>query len=424
MKKKWFRLDNAALIFPAVLRHGWNNSFRVAVTLREPVDRTALNQAIADLKPRFPTFFVRLRTGFFWYYLEEIEGCVTAEEEYAWPLTPMTRRILRRRCIRVLTHGNRIAVEIFHSVTDGTGGMAFLQNLTARYLEIKTGEKIPPEGNLRDFREAPRGEETRDCFPLCAAARGLSRAEETAWRLRGTPEAGRFLHIITGTVSTERLLEEAHRRKVTVTAFLAAVLAESVAAMQAESGRIGRRARPVKITVPVNLRKTFGLFTLRNFTLAVNVGIDPGLGSYTLEEICTQIGHQLAYDACPQRMAGRVTKNVSLQRNPLIRLIPLPIKNGCMRLVYALSGERKGCLNISNMGEVRLPEAMAAYIQGIEFIIGVQLSYPNNCSVVSWNGKTCISMIRNIQESELERRFFSRLVALDIPVEIASNDRR
>jgi hypothetical protein len=51
----------------------------------------------------------------------------------------------------------------------------------------------------------------------------------------------------------------------------------------------------------------------------------------------------------------------------------------------------------------------------------VQYSYPNNCSVVSWNGKTYISMIRGIQESELERLFFSRLVELGIPVEVESD---
>jgi len=59
----------------------------------------------------------------------------------------------------------------------------------------------------------------------------------------------------------------------------------------------------------------------------------------------------------------------------------------------------------------------------MEFIIGPQRSYPNNCSVLSYGGRTYINMIRNIRESELERRFFSRLVDLGIPVEIESNRR-
>ena len=66
---------------------------------------------------------------------------------------------------------------------------------------------------------------------------------------------------------------------------------------------------------------------------------------------------------------------------------------------------------------------MRAYVKRLDFVIGPQKSYPNNCSVVSFGGKTCINMIRNIRESELERRFFSALVELGVPVEIECNRR-
>ena len=92
-----------------------------------------------------------------------------------------------------------------------------------------------------------------------------------------------------------------------------------------------------------------------------------------------------------------------------------------MRTVYALSGENKGCLNLSNMGVVTVPAAMAPKVERFEFIIGVQYTYPNNCSVVTYNDRTYISMIRGIRETELERAFFSRLVEQGIPVEIESN---
>ena len=422
MKKQWYRLDNAALIFPAVMRKNWNNVFRVSVTLKEQVDPGILSRAAEDLLPRFPTVYVRLKTGFFWYYLETVREAPKAEEDYAWPLTPMSKRKLKKCCVRILYYQNRIAVEFFHSVTDGTGGMVFLQNLTARYLALKEGVQIPAEGNILDPSDAPKEEETRDCFQLCAAKASVSRAEENAYRLRGNPEEGFFRHIVTGIVPTETLLQKAHEEGVTVTAWLAAVMAEAVLARQKEDPLAGRR-RHIKITVPVNLRKTFGMNTLRNFTLAVNIGFDPRLGEYTHGEICRLMYHQLAAETIPQRMAGRVATNVDLQRSLPLRLIPLPFKTLAMRLVYTLSGESKGCLNISNMGVVTLPEAMAPYVERFDFIIGVQYSYPNNCSVVSWQGKTYISMIRGIRDSELERLFFSALVEKGIPVDIESNRR-
>ena len=421
MKKQWYRLDNAALIFPAIIRKNWNNVFRVAVTLTEPVDPEILSRAAADLKPRFPTIFVRLKSGFFWYYLETVKEAPRAEQDYAYPLTHMTRKQLQTCCVRILYYENRIAVEMFHSVTDGTGGMAFLKNLAARYLELKHGIRIPPEKGIVDWQEAPKNEETRDCFQLCGAPVGIGRAEATAYRLSGNPEEDHARHIIMGIVPTDVLIGKAHEQGVTVTAYLAAVMAEAVRDRQVMDGKPPKQLKPVKITIPVNLRKTFGLDTMRNFALAVNIGFDPKLGEYSHEQICKLMYHQLGAEATPQRMAGRVTTNVALQRSMPIRVIPLPLKKMCMRLVYAISGESKGCLNISNMGPIVLPDEMAKYIERFEFVIGVQYSYPNNCSVVSWNGKTYISMIRGIQESELERLFFSRLVELGIPVEVESD---
>ena len=208
-----------------------------------------------------------------------------------------------------------------------------------------------------------------------------------------------------------------------VSAFLAAVMAEAVQRRQAAE-LPERKWKPVKITVPVNLRRLYGMDTLRNFVLTVNVGFDPRTGAYSLKDICDQMSHQLAAEAVPQKMSARIAANVNPQRNLLLRLAPLPLKTFVMRLVYCARGERGGCLNVSNLGTATVPAAMAPYVERFEFIIGVQYSYPNNCSVLSYGGKTCINMIRSIEEPELERLFFSRLVELGVGVEIEHNERK
>ena len=183
-----------------------------------------------------------------------------------------------------------------------------------------------------------------------------------------------------------------------------------------------RRQKPVKITIPVDLRRIFQSRTLRNFALAVNPGVDPRLGTYTLQELCDAFSHQLAAETTPQRMAGRIAENVEPQRNKLLKAVPVFLKTPVMRAVYNRRGERLGCLNISNLGVQKLPEVMAPFVERMEFIIGVQYSYPNNCSVVSCKGETIINMIRSTESPELERRFFSRLVELGVPVTIETNE--
>ncbi|MBR2806759.1 MAG: hypothetical protein IKE18_08280 [Oscillospiraceae bacterium] len=422
MQKNWYRLDTAALIFPAVRRRDWSNAFRVSASMKDDVDPDILQRAVNALRPRFPSYYVTLHKGAFWYYLEENEQQVSVQNDYAYPLTFMSGRELRHNCLRVLVYKNRIAAEFFHSLTDGRGGSIYLCNLIACYLEIKEGISIPCEGVIRDLRESPPPEELEDSFLKNAAEVAAGRKEERSYRLHGSRDDRGFKTLTTGIIETKSLLDAAHNYGVTVTAFLAAVMAESIIAMQNEE-LPRKRQHPVKITIPVDLRRLYGSKTLRNFSLVLNLGVDPRFGDYTLEELCKNIYHQICANATPQNMAGMIAANVQPQQMVLLRLAPLFIKNIVMDAVYRSSGESGGSLNISNITNLPMPDIMMNYIDRMEFIIGPQRSYPNNCSVMSFGGKTYINMIRNIQQSELERRFFSRLVELGIAVEIESNRR-
>ena len=422
MQNNWYRLDTAALIFPAITRRDWSNAFRVSACLKEDVDTAILQQAVDALRPRFPSYYVTLHKGVFWYYLEESREPVRVQNDYAYPLTFMSSRELRHNCLRVLVYKNRIAAEFFHALTDGHGGSVYLCNLIARYLELKEGIAIPRGGLLRDLNESPPPEELEDSFLKNAAEVAAGRREEPSYHLHGVREERGFKTLTTGIVETQALLDTAHRYGVTVTALLAAVMAESIIAMQSEE-RPRRRQRPVKITIPVDLRRLYGSRTLRNFSLVLNLGVDPRYGDYTLEELCRSIYHQIGANATPQNMAGMIAANVQPQQLVPLRLAPVFIKNLVMDAVYRRSGESGGSLNVSNITKLPLPEEMLQYVERMEFIIGPQRSYPNNCSVMSFGGKTYINMIRNIRQSELERRFFSRLVELGIAVEIECNRR-
>ena len=421
MNKRWFRLDTAALIFPATMRRKWCNVFRLSAVLEDEIVPGLLQQAVNDLMPRFPALYVRLCTGFFWCYLEQVSHPPEIRQDFAYPLAHMGKRELRTCCLRVFYYQNRIAVEFFHSLTDGHGGSVYLCTLLSRYAELRYGAEVTPGGLILDWKAGPDDRELEDSFWKNSVDLPASRRESTAYRLRGTIEPEGYKHLITGIIDAGTLHQAARSHRCTVTVFLAAVMLQAIIGMQNEA-RPKKLQRPVKITIPVNLRRLYGSVTMRNFALALNLGVDPRLGEYTLQELCDSVTHQLAAEVTPQTMAARIAANVIPQKVLPLRIAPLFVKNIAMELVYQNSGERKGCLNISNLGIVELPPALR--VRRLDFIIGVQRSYPNNCSVVTYGGKTYLNMIRNIRESELERRFFSALVELGIPVEIESNERK
>lgn len=422
-KLRWMRLDNAAKIYPAAKRRGWTNYFRLSVTLKEPVDVQVLRTALDVTVRRFPSIAVRLRRGAFWYYLEEIEKAPPIEEDKSYPLVHVPFDDVRKCAFRVLVYHNRIAVEFFHAVTDGTGGLIFLKTLVAEYLCQKYGISIPAEDGVLGRLEDPDPEELEDSFLRYAGDITASRSEQTAYHLSGTPEPDGFLNLTTLMLPVAAVKEKARAFGASVTEFIAAVMMKAICDLQAEQVPRRMRRKPVKVLLPVNLRGLFPSRTLRNFASYVTPEIDPRLGEYSLSEICKIVHYRMGLENDPRMMAAKIATNVASERSPVLRVMPLFIKNLAMKAVFDLVGECKSCLCLSNLGAVRLPQAMAPYVARMDFIIGVQAKAPHNCGVVSWDGTMYVNMIRNIQEPELESHFYRVLHSLGLPVRVESNQR-
>ena len=422
-KKKalgWVKLDNAAKIYPAVRRKNWSNVYRQSATLTEEIDKEVLSSAIKVIVKRFPTICARLRKGAFWYYLQELSEPPEIMDEFSFPLTFMSKKEMRKCAFRVIVYKNRIAVEYFHSLTDGTGALVFLKNLVAEYLEQKYKIEIPLEDGIVDRKAAPPPEETEDCFPKYAGNAPLSRGEKAAWQISGEAETGGYLNLTCFKLPVGKVLEKAHEYNTTATIFLSAVLMKALANMQLEKNPDVKKQKPVKLLIPVNLRSLFESKTLRNFAMFTIPEIDPRQGEYTIDEIVKVIYHKMGTEVTRKHMGAVIAANVKDEKNLFLRLVPLPIKNAVMKAVYSV-GEVTSCLNLSNLGLVKMPDIMKKYITRMDFILGVQAATPYNCGVLSFGDTVYVNFIRNICENNLEKHFYKVLKELGIEAVLESN---
>ena len=417
---KWMPLDNAAKIYPAARRKKWSNVYRLSMTLSEPVDKAVLQSALDVTVRRFPSLAVRLRRGVFWYYLQQLPGAPEPSPEYSHPLVWMDKKELRRSAFRVIAYENRIAVELFHSLTDGNGGLVFLKTLVAEYLEQKYKIRIPAEAGVLDRREEPKPEELEDSFPKYAGAIQASRRERTAWHLSGTREENGFLHVTCFRLPVQETLTKAHEYGVSLTAFLTAAMMYALQQWQAELYPRGKR-KPVKVLIPVNLRKLFPSQTLRNFAMYTTPEILPRLGEYTFGEICKVVATKMAEEITPKQMSMKIATNVASEKLMAVRVLPLFVKNAVMKAVFDATGETKSCLTLSNLGRVQLPDAMLPYVERVDFILGVQAASPYNCGAVSLKDQLYLNFIRNTKEPALERRFYEVLHQLGLSVQVQTN---
>ena len=418
---RWVRLDNAAKIYPAARRKNWSNVFRQSVTLRDEVDTDVLKAALNVTVKRFPSIAARLRKGAFWYYLQQVESAPEIREEYSYPLTYMSREEMSDCAFRVIVFHNRIAVEFFHSLTDGTGALIFLKSLVAEYLEQKYHVTIPCESGVLDRSVSPTDEELEDCFLKNAGPVPLSRKDTNAWHMYGEPYKDGFQNLTCFQLPVKETLELAHQYHATLTVFIGAVIMKALLNLQNEKQPNIKRQKRIKLLIPVNLRQLFPSKTLRNFAMYTVPEIDPRLGEYTLSEICRVIEHKMGAEITPKHMASVIATNVNDEKNPMLRIVPLPIKNVVMKAVFDSVGEKKSCLTMSNLGRVKIPDVMAEYIERFDFILGVQAAAPYNCGVISFKDVLYINFIRNIKEAELERHFYAVLQELGLTVTVESN---
>ena len=418
---RWVRLDNAAKIYPAARRKNWSNLFRQSVTLTENIDVRVLQNALDVTVKRFPSIAARLRKGAFWYYLQQVESAPQISEEHSYPLVFMDREEMRKCAFRVIAYKNRIAVEYFHSLTDGNGALVFLKSLTAEYLEQKYRVSIPFENGVLDRRELPKEEELEDSFLKYAGNVPASRKDTNAWHMSGEPQKDGFLNLTCFQIPVKPALELAHKHNATLTVFMSAVMMKALLNLQNEKNPNTKRQKRIKLLIPVNLRNLFPSNTLRNFAMYTIPELDPRLGAYSFDEICKIIQHKMGTEFTEKHMSCVIATNVNDERNPLVRLIPLPLKNMVMKAIFDSVGEKKSCLTLSNLGQVKIPEAMAQYVRRFDFILGVQADAPYNCGMLSYGDTIYINFIRNIQDAELERHFHAVLQEMGLPTVVESN---
>ena len=161
---EWLKLDNAAKIYPAVMSRKWMALYRISVTLKDDIDKALLAKALASTLKRIPFFSYRLRHGFFWYYLDRQQTAPAIEEDVANPCVRMVINSDNPHLFRVRCWRRRIAIEVFHALTDGTGGMTFLMTMTAEYMRLKYGIAPAAAPYVLDIRQNASQAEFEDSF--------------------------------------------------------------------------------------------------------------------------------------------------------------------------------------------------------------------------------------------------------------------
>ncbi len=418
----WLTLDTAGKLFPAIESIYRTETFRLSVTLKELVDPDTLQSALEHVIHRFPSFKVKMQKGLFWYYFDPNDQTPVVESDTLFPSRKIDRSKSRDYLFRVFHRDRTISIDFFHAISDGTGGLIFIKTLTAEYLKrMHAHLNIPCTNGVVDCQSEPHPEESDDAYkqyykgPLKRVTR-----KEPVYHLRGRKEPRHIFHYTRIIIDAAAMQERLKRLGFTVTEYMASVLVYALYLIQ-NSNRPKQKHKPVRISIPVNMRRIYPSRTMRNFTLFVTPGIEPNLGDYSFKEVLNQIHFALGYEMSEKYLSAELSSHVSMGYNPLIRFTPRIIKDKIMLFVYKNFGEKRYSTTLSNMGRIVVPEEMDPFIERINFNLPPNRINMSSATLTSFGKEMYLTVTSILQQPLMEQAVFRTLDEQQIHYSVETN---
>lgn len=413
----WYRLDNAANIFPAVSGEKNTNVFRLSCELRETIDRDLLQQAVDIAMKGFPYFQVVMRRGLFWFYLEQTTQTPKVEVENQRPCSALFYKGIKSLLFRVSCFRKRINLEVFHAVADGGGALELLRSIVYHYLVLVHREELPENLPNPPGETAPdqKAEDSFDRYYTPAQKDSVFRRR--AYTIGGTPLPPGNIKVIEARVPTRAFLTLAKSKGTTITAYLATLMLLSI-----YHQLMPRRAasRTISVTVPVDLRGHFASHSSRNFFSVVSVDYNFSKEPDDLEAVLESVNRQLKEATQSEALAGRINYTMGVQKNPATRFTPLILKNIILRGAYHKAEASNTCA-LSNMGRITMPECFDPYIDRFTCMLNPTAQHRLKLALCSYQDALTLSFTSCIAETGAHTWIIRHLTENGLEVTLTCN---
>lgn len=413
-KVEWTRLDNAAKIFPPTSNEKDTKVFRFSCELYEAVDPDLLQQALDEAIESFPLYKSIMRKGVFWYYFETSNIRPTVEEES----NPVCGRIYnenqRNLLFRVFYYKNRINLEIFHALSDGTGALWFMKTLVYHYLSRKHKDVFIDKLPKLDY-DASLSQKMDDSFRKHYTGRRISMGDKLprAYHIHGTRREENRMQVVEGSMSVKAVLDIAHQYNTTLTVYLTALFMYSIYKGMPARGK----NRPVVLSIPVNLRQYFESESARNFFSTINVQYHFGKNSIDFQDVIQSVSNSFAMELTEERMKTHMERIAALEHNMFTRVVPLTLKDMTLRIANHIN-DKGITAAISNVGKVVIAEELKQYIR--QFSVFTSARRPQIC-MCSYGDNLVIAFTSPFTDTDIQKSFFQTLAQKGVPIEIATN---
>ncbi len=472
---KWRKLDNSAKIFPLSAGRKYSTVFRLSAVMKEKVNSKILEKAVNKTLEKYSSFKVKMKYGFFWYYLEENTKSPIIEEEKDYPCKYIDPSKNNDYLFKVTYFDTKINIDIFHVLTDGGSGVVFFREIIYTYLELLHPTVF--NSNERLARKIDYNTEDSYLKNYEKNLKGNSSSKK-AYALKGKKIKLGAISAIHEIINMSELKAECDRYGATVTQYLTAVLIYSIYEANYKkylekkkvNNKNGERntnnlaidkkekffKKPIKVCIPVNLKKYFPSKTMSNFFSYITLEADMkdlvtkaksnqeslkqeiAKPKDSNEEQENDINQKMLVDEqlfttiidfvkndfkqklTEEEIIKTMSANVKLGTNLFIKAIPLELKKVLVRLSY-LEIRKYTTITFSNIGRIGIIGKYKDYIDEFLMLIAPEPVEKIKCSGCTFENKMSFTFTSILNDNSIEKTFYHFLLNRGISVKIESN---
>lgn len=409
-KKNWRKLDNTAKKFSLDDKRN-TSTFRFSAILKTNVNPSILQKALNKTLNDCPSFKMKMGAGLFWNYLELNEKKIIVQEENEIPCEHINFKKNNGYLFKVTYYKNKINLDVFHVLTDGTGASILLKYIIYNYLIIKykLPDDIKYESEINNFQD-----QYLKYYDPKLKELGKSKK---AYQLPGIAnnKINNTYHYI---VSVKELKQICKKYNATITEYLTAVHIYSIYNTIYNKNS----NKEIVVGVPINLRKIFNEESNANFFTYMKINSNVvGKEKVTFNDVLEYTKGEFYVKLTNDKIREYISRDMKIGMNLPIRLAPLFIKKLFIRFL-GFSVNRVITTNMSNMGSIEIEDKYKKYIDNVIALVMPNKEQKIKCTVCSYQDKLSITLNTNINDKEYHKVFLKQLRTNLKKIEVISNN--
>jgi len=416
-KNSWRKLDNSAKIFPLSASKKYSTVFRYSAVLKENIDKQILEKAVEKALVRYKAFKVKMKSGFFWFYFEENTKKPVVKEELYYPCKRIDPLSNNDYLFSVTYFERKINIEIFHSLTDGSGGLIFFREIIYNYLEMTHKELL----NMEERKTRRVEFDTEDSYMANFEKKAKDNGSgKRAYILKGKELKFNQVSVNHLMINNDDLKNECMKYNVSTTQYLTSVLIWSVLnanVFKYEKNR--KNKKPIKVCIPVNLKKYFKSKTISNFFSFISIDAEMETCD-SFEKITKFVKNEFEQKLTEEEILKTMSGTVRIGNNIFISFIPLFLKIIIIRSIYR-EIQKYFSITYSNVGKVGIIKKYQDYIESFMVLIAPEHIEKIKCSSCTYMDKVIFTFTSVLNDNSIEKFFYDFLKEQNVKVEVESN---